>query len=77
LSNTALFLNENEKKFIIKAYTPRLKVKNRVLESYSTGKEIYDYLTNFDSKYDKKYLKYLIKMFSIDSFYTIFKSNNL
>ena len=77
LANKSIFLNENEKKFIIKSYTPRLKVKNRTLESYSTGKEVYDYITNLNSKYDKKYIKYLIKMFSIDSFYTIFKSNNL
>jgi hypothetical protein len=78
LSNQAVFLNENEKKFIIKNYTPRLKVKTRVLESYSSNKDMYDYIKNDNlTNFDKKYLKYILKMFSLNQFSTSFKSNNI
>ncbi len=77
LSNPIVFLSENNKKFIKTAYKPRLKVKKRVLECRSFGKEVYDFIENINNKYDKKSLKRLFKGFNYDFKYNTFKSNNL
>jgi hypothetical protein len=77
LSNPAIFLSEDSKKFILNSYKPRIKVKRRVLESTSFGKTVYDYLINLKKKYDEKSLKRLIKPFLKNKFNYTFKSNKL
>lgn len=77
LSNDALFLTENEKKFILNSYKPRFKVKNRVMEATFFGKSVYDYLINYDKKFDEKSLKRLVKSFSNNNFSYVSKSNKL
>jgi hypothetical protein len=70
------FLNKSDKSFLLKTYSPRLKVNKRVLESKNFGKEAYDFLTSKNFKFNEKSLKYLIKNFSNTSF-LIFSSNSL
>lgn len=77
LSDNSLFLSENDKKFIKNNYKPRNKVKRRVLESSYLGKSVYDYLSNFNQKYNEKILKRLIRNFSKNNFNYSFKSNKL
>ncbi len=77
LTNPALFLNNSEKLFFKKKYTPLLKVKHREIDSTSNGKLIFDYLNTINHKFDKKSLKRLLKNFSYNSKLAIYKSNNL
>jgi hypothetical protein len=77
LSNESLFLNNNEKNFILNSYKPRFKVKNRVTEANFFAKSVYDYLINSDKKFDEKNIKKLIKFFSKNKFNYILKSNKL
>jgi len=76
-SNLAIFLNKNEKLFFTTNYQPRLKVKNRSINSNSYGKSIYDFLSNTSSVCDKKSFKRLFKNLSFKTNYHLFKSNNL
>lgn len=77
LSNPTIFLSENDKKFLSKVYKPRIKVKKRILESKSFGKEVYDFLSTSTTNYDEKSLKRLFKSFNYNFKYNIFKSNSL
>lgn len=64
LSSSIFFLKENEKLFLLKSYTPRLKVNKRVLESKNFGNEFYDFFNTKNKKFNEKLLKYLIKNFT-------------
>lgn len=77
LSNPSIFLTKSNKEFIQNVYKPRLKVKNRVLESRSFGKEVYDFLNNLKNKYDEKTIKILLKKFNYNFKYGMYKSNLL
>jgi hypothetical protein len=77
LSNPAIFLSDDSKNFIKKAYKPRLKVKKRILESKSSGKNIFDFINTNDIRYDEKSMKRLLKSFTYTSKYDFFKSNSL
>jgi hypothetical protein len=69
------FLNDNEKAFLLKAYSPRLKVNKRVFESKNFGKEVFDFSTTNNLKFNEKLIKILIKNFSINLNPSIFVSN--
>ncbi len=76
-TNLANFLSEEQQLFYKNVFTPRLKVKHRVLDSKHFTKEIYDYLTNSELQYDEKSLRLLVKNFSFKKKAPIFKSNKL
>lgn len=77
LSNSALFLSEEQKLFYKNAFQPRLKVKHRDLESKHFTKEIFEFLTNPDLVYDEKTLKRLYKYFVFKKKNSNFKTNIL
>lgn len=76
LSSPLTFLKKDEKPFLLKTYSPRLKVTKRVLESKTFGKEVYDFLNTKNHKFNEKLIKNLIKTFSNVSTYS-FSSSNL
>ena len=77
LSSPLTFLKKSEKTFLIKSYTPRLKVTKRVLESKNFGKEVFDYYNTKNPKFNEKLIKNLIKTFNFSSNYSFFSSNAL
>jgi len=77
LSHPSIFLNEVQKEYFKKVYTPRIKVKRKPKESKYIGHEIYDHLMNPKQIYDKKTLKRLIRNFTNKDSLDIFKSNHL
>ena len=77
LSSSLPFLKPNERSFLLKAYSPRLKVNKRVLESKTFGKEVYDFINTKNSKFNEKLIKNLIKNFTKVSNYSFFSSNIL
>jgi hypothetical protein len=77
LTSPLTFLNKNEQLFLTKTYTPRLKVTKRVLESKNFGKDVFDYSTTKNQKFNEKLLKTLIKTFNMSSNYSFFSSSLL
>lgn len=77
LTNPAKFLTESEKSFFLKVYEPRLKVKNRVLDSNAYGKVIYDFLKNPELMFDEKSIRRLYRNFNYKTSTPIFKSTYL
>ena len=71
------FLNKKEENFLLKSYTPRLKVTKRILESNNFGKEVYDFFITKNQKFNEKLLKNLIKNFNFNTNYSFFSSNIL
>lgn len=63
LSNLSLFLTSREKKFYRTVFSPRLKVKSKLLFSNHFGKEVYDFLTASKGKFNEKLLNRQIKNF--------------
>lgn len=77
LSSPLTFLKNNEKTFVLKAFTPRLKVNKRVLESKNFEKEVFDFSITKNKKFNEKLIKTLIKNFNINLNYSLFSSNML
>ena len=76
-SNLSIFFSPEKIKLYKKLFSPRVKVKSKLLYSKNKGKHVYDFLSTPQPHFDEKYLKRIIKSFSFKKKNTISKNSLL